>query len=112
MDGLQSKQLLVPRCVDCDVQFFPPGPVCPDCLGEEIEFVEHPGRGRIYAFTAMDNPFSGGESMTLAMIELQGVEGRIFARVDAPYEKLAVGMEVSMDYWEREGILLPCYLVD
>ena len=69
--------------------------------------VEHPGKGRIYAFTSMPGPSSKDQPTTLAMVELDGVEGRIFARVEAPYEEMAFGMEVEISYFDLDGIVLP-----
>lgn len=108
-EGLQQRKLVITRCHICGTCHFPPRPFCPDCFDQEVQFVEHPGRGRIYAYTAMADQSSGGEPITFAMVELEGVEGRFFTRIDAPYEEMTIGMEVEADYLEREGIVLPCF---
>lgn len=105
--GLKEKTLLVARCHCCNTLYFPPQTSCPDCLTEDVTTVEHPGKGRVYAFTSMSGPSSKGQPVTLAMVELDGVEGRIFTRVETSYEEMAIGMEVEVNYFDLDGIVLP-----
>jgi uncharacterized OB-fold protein len=106
-DGLKEKTLLVNRCHSCNTLYFPPQTYCPDCLTEDVTMVKHPGEGRVYAFTSMPGSSSKDQPVTLAMVELDGVEGRIFARVEAPFEEMAVGMEVEINYFDLDGIIMP-----
>ncbi len=106
-EGLKQKTLLITRCHSCSTLYFPPQTSCPDCLTEDVTMVEHTGKGRVYAFTSMSGPSSKGQPVTLVMVELDGVEGRIFARVEAPYEEMAIGMEVEVNYFDLDGIVLP-----
>ncbi len=105
--GLKQKTFLIARCNSCNTLYFPPQTYCPDCLTEDVTMVEHPGKGKVYAFTSMSGPSSKGQPITLAMVELDGVEGRIFARVETPYEEMAIGMEVEVNYFNLDGIVLP-----
>ncbi len=105
--GLKERTLFLSRCQSCNNLYYPPQISCPDCLTEDMTMVEHPGRGRVYAFTSMPDPSSKDQPITLAMVELDGVEGRIFARMEAPYEKMAIGMEVEVNYFDLDGIIMP-----
>jgi len=108
-EEVQKKRLLTIRCPSCKKNVFPPRPFCPDCLNQEVEVTEHGGRGRVYAFTTMGEPSEGGKPMTVAMVELQGVEGRVFAAVDCPFEEMTIGMEVIVVYSQWEGMVVPWF---
>jgi hypothetical protein len=108
-EELQNKKLLVIRCSACDTFHFPPRSFCPDCLNEEVELVEHSGKGEVYAFTSVANESSSGKPITFAMVDLEGVEGRIFTMVEAPYEEMSMGMEVEAGYLEKENMVIPCF---
>jgi len=43
------------------------------------------------------------------MVDLEGVDGRMFTRVEAAYEEMAIGMEVTAGYLEKEGMVLPYF---
>lgn len=108
-EGLQRRKLIITRCPPCDTLHFPPRFFCPDCHNKDVKLEEHAGRGQVYSFTTMVQPFFGGAPSTVGMVELKGVEGRIFSRVEAPYEKMTIGMEVEVDYFEMEEIVLHCF---
>jgi uncharacterized OB-fold protein len=107
--GLQKRTLWVTECRLCDSRFFPPQTCCPDCLNIDVGFTVHSGEGVIYAFTSMADPAESRRTLSLAMVELEGVSGRIFTMVDVSYEDLKIGMKVSVDYVEREGLVLTCF---
>ncbi len=50
---LEEKKLMGSRCRACGRLYLPPRPLCPECFGEEMEWVELSGRGRLVAFTAV-----------------------------------------------------------
>ena len=108
-EGLAQKKLLIIQCGSCNTYHFPPRSFCPDCLNEEVELVEHPGRGKVYAFTSMADKSSGGKPITYAMVDLEGVEGRIFTMIEAPYEEMSIGMEVEAGYLEKESMVILCF---
>ena len=41
------------KCEACGALFVPPRPMCPDCHGEEMAWVEVSGKGKLAAFTAV-----------------------------------------------------------
>lgn len=108
-EGLQKRTLWVGECRLCDSRFFPPQTCCPDCLNMDVGLTLHSGEGVIYAFTSMPDPADSRRSVSLAMVALEGVAGRIFTMVDVPYEELKIGMKVDVDYVEREGLVQTCF---
>jgi len=108
-EGLQQRRLIISRCQSCNTSYSPPRTFCPECLSKKIDLEGHTGRGRVYSFTTMTQPSSHGNLITVAMVELDGVEGRLFSRVEVPYEGMIIGMAVEVDYFELNGIILHCF---
>jgi hypothetical protein len=75
--------------------------VCPKCLGEDLEWVDLPGTGKVWASSALmlGQPMGleGDGPFCTAMVELDGIALRVFARVDgaAPGE-LRIGDRVTL----------------
>ena len=108
-EGLAQRKILIIQCGSCNTNYFPPRSFCPDCLTEDVKLLEHSGRGKVYAFTSMVVKSSGDKPITCAMVDLEGVEGRMFTMVEAPYEKMSIGMEVEAGYIEKEDLVIPCF---
>ena len=51
--GLREKRLLLPYCRDCGQPHLPPGPVCPACFSDRLEWREASGRGRVSTWTVV-----------------------------------------------------------
>lgn len=109
---LKEKKLMGTRCQKCGALFFPPRPLCSQCLSIEVAPYEFSGKGKIAAFTAIavaptlmisegygrDNPYCCG------IVELE--EGpRIPARIlgfDARNpETIKIGTPVTAEFLER-----------
>ena len=108
-EGLAQRKLLIIHCGSCNTYHFPPRSFCPDCLNEDVELIEHSGKGKVYAFTSMTDRSSGGKPISYAMVDLEGVEGRMFTMVDALYDEMSIGMEVMVSYIEKENMVTPCF---
>lgn len=50
---LALHRLMGSRCLDCSAVYLPPRPLCPNCYGEQMEWIEFSGRGKLAAFTAI-----------------------------------------------------------
>ncbi len=55
-DGCRDGVLRVQRCSTCDAYVFIPQPICTACQGDDLEWVESSGRGRVYSFTTVHRP--------------------------------------------------------
>jgi uncharacterized OB-fold protein len=51
--GCRAHRLMLPTCAACDKAHLPPGPVCPFCFADAIEWREASGRGRISTWTVV-----------------------------------------------------------
>ncbi len=109
---LNEKKLMASRCPQCDALYLPPRAICPKCHGDQLEWVETAGQGKLAAFTSIyvgptamnaegysrENPYVTG------IVELdEGV--KISARilgVDARHpEQIEIGMPMTVQFLER-----------
>jgi uncharacterized protein len=106
-DGLREGRLSTTRCARDDLVHWPPRTACPRCHTEELEWVDLPDRGRIYAFSAVlagaplgmeaDVPFAVG------LVVLEGVSLRLFGRIEGlPWNELEIGAPVRVEPYETE----------
>ncbi len=50
-DHLREGRLTTTRCRTCDLVSWPPRSVCPECHGDDLEWIDLPTEGRILAAT-------------------------------------------------------------
>lgn len=65
--------LLLCECQSCNLQYYYPRARCPDCLSDDIEWVEADGTGTVYAHTATEIVSGWPEEdlpLVLAYVEL------------------------------------------
>jgi len=48
---VEEKKLMGTKCKSCSELFVPPRPICSVCHGEEMEWTEMSGKGKLEAFT-------------------------------------------------------------
>jgi len=101
-ERLRAGRLSTTRCPRDGLVHWPPRTACPKCHGGELEWVDLPEGGRLYAFSAVlagapigmedEVPFSVG------LVDLDGVPLRIFGRIEGrPWNALAVGERVRVE---------------
>lgn len=110
---LNEHRLMGSRCVKCGTLFVPPRPICITCAGNDMEWVEVAGEGKLVAFTciAVGPPFMRQEGYgrnrpyCTGVIELN--EGpRVVARIEEVDtrrpETIRVGMPLRVKYLHRD----------
>ncbi|MBV9859954.1 MAG: OB-fold domain-containing protein [Alphaproteobacteria bacterium] len=99
-EGCRQHRLVLPFCAACGRPHLPPGPVCPFCFGDAIEWRPASGRGTLATFTIVHKEWFPAFRVELpynvAQIELE--EGpRLTANIaGSPNEALAVGKPVEI----------------
>jgi len=99
---LAEGRLSTTRCPSDGRLMWPPRTVCPVCHREELEWVDLPGDGTIYAFSAVlagaplgmeaDVPFAVG------LVDLAGAPLRLFGRIEGrPWSDLKIGGRVRVE---------------
>jgi len=103
--NLKEGRLTSTQCTKCGKLLWPPRIVCPNCLSNELSWVDLGTEGELYAFTEMklgaplgfteDTPFCVG------MVKINGV--LISSRIDnAKYDELKIGDKVKLKVVELE----------
>jgi uncharacterized OB-fold protein len=98
--ALKERRFVLPYCADCGKPHLPPGPVCPFCFSEAIQWRQASGRGRISTWTVVHKAwfaaFEADIPYNVVQIELD--EGpRLTANVvGIRNEELKVGLPVEM----------------
>lgn len=107
-DRLRDGVLSTTRCTECGALHYPPRVVCPECTGDDLEYVDLPETGELYAFSAV----RGGAPMgmaddvpfTVGVVDLDGVDVRLSARIDgADVDDLEIGDPVRLKVVDIDG---------
>jgi uncharacterized OB-fold protein len=111
---LEEKKLMGCRCRKCGLLYLPPRPFCGSCLGQEMEWVELTGKGKLAAFTIItvsptfmvaqgygrDNPYCVG------IVELEEgpkISARILAVEPQQPETIKVGTPMVAEFIKLEA---------
>jgi uncharacterized OB-fold protein len=105
-DNLADGQLTTTRCTECDELHFPPRIVCPECHSEELEYVDLPHEGELFAFSTVRAGAPMGMEdevpFVLGIVDLGPVQ--LSSRIDdAEYDDLEIGDPVEMKVVEIDG---------
>jgi len=111
-EAAKRHKLLLQKCNQCERYIYYPRRFCPECLSQDLEWVESSGEGTIYTYTIIyHSPIREFESLVpyiLAIIELkEGV--RIMSNiVHCEPAEIHVGMMVQVIFEEvSKDISLP-----
>jgi uncharacterized OB-fold protein len=113
-DAAAAHTLRVPRCSDCGRFRWPPGPFCPGCQSQWVEWVA-PGRARIYSFTLVPEPATeAGQAprvLAPALVEFDDAPGvRLIASiVDAPIDRIAIGAALEVGWIAAADATVPVF---
>jgi uncharacterized protein len=108
------RRLLMPRCADCGRFRWPPGPFCPACQSQLVEWCPA-GEGRVSSFTIIRQAADGEKPRALvpALIEFPDAGGiRLLAPiVDTPLKSLCIGAKVVLGWSQAANATLPVFRV-
>lgn len=97
-EHLKEGRLTTTACKDCGKRAFPPRVVCPECLSENLDWVDLPTRARVLAVTEEEVgvPLGFETPLIHALIDLGG-ELALFARIaNVKMGELKEGDEVKL----------------
>lgn len=109
---LSEKKIMASKCTKCGTLHLPPRPICPDCGGEEMEWEEVEGKGKLAAYTVIgvgpmpmlnagydrDNPYCAG------IVELEGglkTTVQVMGVDVAHPENIKIGTPLVAEFVER-----------
>jgi len=109
---LNEEKIMGSRCKKCQALYLPPRPICIKCFGDEMEWVEMKGKGKLVAFTCigigpafmMDEGFDRKNPYCSGVVELDE-KVRIDARIEGfdnnNPETIKVGTPVTVEFLHR-----------
>ena len=115
-DNLREGKLTTTKCKDCGTIHWPPRFLCPECLSENIEWVDMPKTGKIYSFTVayggLPPELVDKAPLVYALIDFDNGLRMLSGIVDAKVEEMATGLEVELvvgklppDFQGRERVI-------
>ena len=98
---LAEAKLMAGRCKTCGKLHLPPRPLCDNCYGQEFEWTEISGKGKLLAYTIIHiapKQFQDLAPYTVGIIQLDNglkIPGMISG---VPAEQLRVGIDLTIDF--------------
>jgi uncharacterized OB-fold protein len=111
-EGCREGILRVQRCQACRAYVFIPQPLCSACQSDALEWVESPGRGRVYSYTVVHRPPRPAfqAPYVVAIVEMDEGWHMLTNLVDCDPESVAVGMPVEVAFRRMsDEITLPFF---
>lgn len=114
-DAANEGRLLLPQCSTCQRFRWPPGPFCPYCQSQCIDWVPS-GPGFIYTFTIVRSQNKDeleAAPRVPALIEFPEVDNIRFpaAIVDTPLSDINIGAEVKLTWLQAANVKVPAFRV-
>ena len=99
-DFLKEGKLTTTKCKDCGTVHWPPSKICPECISDNLEWVDMPKTGKVYSYTSA---YSGlppelvdKAPLVYALIDFDNGIRILSGVVGAKPEQMATGLEVEM----------------
>ncbi len=98
---LSQNKLMGSKCRKCGKLHLPPRPLCDDCYGQDFEWIELSGKGKLLTYTIIHIApfqFQALAPYSVGIMELENglkLPGMIS---DVSENKLKVGMELTIDF--------------
>jgi len=95
---LKQGRFTTTKCKDCGHEAFPPRVVCPQCLSENLEWVDLPTKGKVITFTeeVVGVPLGFDSPLIHALIDLHGKLTMFVRIVNCKAGELKEGDEVKL----------------
>ena len=111
-DGCKRHRLLLPFCIGCGKPHLPPGPVCPFCFGDRLDWRAASGRGVVTSWTVVHQPwfpaFKAELPYNVVQVELAEGPRLTSSLVGAANDALRVGLPVEVVFDDvTEAVALP-----
>jgi uncharacterized OB-fold protein len=96
-EHLAAGRLATTRCRGCGRRDWPPRGFCPECGGDEVDWVELPGEGTVHAFTVQHAGVPAGFAAPLILAVVKVGELRVFAPIIGERPgRVAIGARVRL----------------
>jgi uncharacterized OB-fold protein len=117
-DAAARRELVMPRCADCQTWHWPPSPFCPNCRSQEQEW-RPAGPARLYSYTIVRQPGPRPEDpmriVVPGLVEFPEAGGMRFvaAIVDSEVDDITIGAPLSVGWTPKNETNVPVFcLID
>ena len=99
--NLSEGRLTTTKCKQCNEVLWQPRVVCPNCSSSEMEWIDLPTTGEVFAFSSMNAGAPLGMEdeipFVMAVIQLDGIDLKLFSRIEgASYEDMDFDMKMKL----------------
>jgi uncharacterized OB-fold protein len=95
-------RLMVPSCTPCGHRWWPPSPLCPECLSRDVAWAEDSGRGHIWSFVEYHRAYRKDLApfvpYNVALVELASGVLLISRIVGVETSGIRIGDQVEVDF--------------
>lgn len=113
-ESIAAGQMKLQRCRKTGTFFYPPGPVCPESLGFDVEWAPISGKGKILSWTVFHRQYLPAYPPPHLVVAVQLEEGPImvsYMDYDC-HQQLALDMDVQLTYANHpDGFRLPKFVI-
>lgn len=106
-------RLSILRCCACSAWIHPPAPICPECLGRDLNPEPVSEHGVIEGFTVNHQPWNPHDVVpyVIAIVSLNDCPGvRLTTNiVDSSPDLIRIGMPVRVAFEQCEDVWLPLF---
>jgi uncharacterized OB-fold protein len=104
-ENLKQGRFTTTKCKSCGHVAYPPRVICPECYGEELEYIDLPKRGKVVTFSeeVKGVPLGFESPLIHAIVDLgpeSPVRSFLTRIVNCPAGKLKEGDEVELVVFE------------
>jgi uncharacterized OB-fold protein len=98
---LQQGKLMAGKCLKCGKILLPPRPMCDNCFGQEFDWVNVSGKGKLLTYTVIHvapKQFQALTPYAVGIVQLENglkIPGMIQG---LPSERLKVGIDLTLDF--------------
>ena len=114
-EGLARGELRIQHCDTCGRNVFYPRSLCPHCHADTLSWIVASGKGTIYSYTVVHQAFGSFAEETpfvVAIVELEEGVRMMSNIIDAPRERVAIGLPVQVIFEAAgEDLTLPYFLL-
>ncbi len=81
-ENLKEGRFTTTKCKECGYEAFPPRVICPECLSEDLEWIDWPTEGTVLVFTEEEVgvPLGFETPLIHALVDLGG-KRKLFVRI-------------------------------
>ncbi len=108
--SIRARAMALQRCSGCGAVLYPPGPVCPNCLSDTLEWYPISGLGKILSWVIFHRQYLPAYPAPYNAIAVALAEGPIMiSNLEGPVpEGSWIGRPVRIVYTDMpDGVVLP-----